>query len=144
MSHQQGDHHNRIFAALGFVNSGGVSFLLSSFYYFQDSINFMLNKWPLFALQEYGGFKTFKAMPNILRYVNAIGSTILTDDTGLQDLAVIIVGRDSDFTFQDYKSLGLGRMMMHGYECAWLQTIEETVAFLIQTLMEIVVHPQPW
>ncbi len=91
----------------------------------------MLNKWPLFALQEYGGFETFNAMPNILRYVNAIGSTILTDDTGLQHFAVIIVGRYSDFTFQDYKSLGLGGVMMDGYECTWLQTIEETVAFLI-------------
>ena len=92
----------------------------------------MLDEWTFLALQKYAGFKALQS------------ATILTDDTGLQYLAVIIVGRDSDFSLQDYKRLSLSRMMMYWDECAWLQTIEETVAFLIQTLMEIVVHPQPW
>ena len=104
----------------------------------------MLDEWTLLALQKYAGFQALQSVPNVFRDVNTIGSTILTDDTGLQDLAVIIVGRNPDFSLQDYKRLSLVGMMMHGDECAWLQAIEETVAFLIQTLMEVVVHPQPW
>ena len=121
---------------------GIILFLLH--FYLQYSIHFMLDEWTFLALQKYAGFQALQSVPNVFRDVNTIGSTILTDDTGLQYLAVIIVGRNPDFSLQDYKRLSLSRMMMYWDECAWLQTIEETVAFLIQTLMEIVVHPQPW
>ena len=104
----------------------------------------MLDEWTFLALQKYAGFQALQSVPHVFRDVNTIDSTVLTDDTGLQYLAVIIVGRNPDFSLQDYKRLSLVGMMMHGDECAWLQAIEETVAFLIQTLMEVVVHPQPW
>ena len=104
----------------------------------------MLYEWPLLALQKHTGFQTLQPVPHVFRDVNTISTAFLTDDTGLRDLAVIIVGRDSDLAFQDYKRLGLSRVMMHGDERSWLQTVEETVALLIQTLMEIIVHPQSW
>ena len=47
--------------------------------YFQNSIYFVLNKWSLFAFQEYTGFQTFKAVPYVLRYINAVCSTLLAD-----------------------------------------------------------------
>jgi hypothetical protein len=104
----------------------------------------MLYEWAFFALEKYTGLQALQSVPNVFWDVNTIGSTILTDDTGLQYLAVIIVGRNPDFSLKDYKRLSLVGMMMHGDECARLQAIEETVAFLIKTLMEVVVHPQPW
>jgi hypothetical protein len=104
----------------------------------------MLYEWTFLALQKHTGFEAFQPVPHVFRDVNTIGSTILTDDAGLHYLAVIIVGRNPDFSLQDYKRLSLVGMMMHGDECARLQTIEESVAFFIQTLMEVVVHPQSW
>ena len=104
----------------------------------------MLNKRALFALQKHTGLQAFYTMPHVLRYVHAIGTTLLTDDTGLQYLAVIIIGGHFDLTLQDDKSLGFGGMVMHGYLRAWHQYIQEPVALLIQTLMEVVVHPEPW
>ena len=90
-------------------------------FYLQYSIHFMLDEWTFLALQKYAGFQALQSVPNVFRDVNTIGSTILTDDTGLQYLAVIIVGRDSDFSLQNYKRLSLVGMMMNGDECAWLQ-----------------------
>ena len=104
----------------------------------------MLHERAFLALQEYAGFETFQPVPDILGNVHAVGAALLTDDTRLQDLAIVIIGRDSDLALQDDKCLGLGGMVMHGDECAWLQTVEEPVAFLIQTLMEVIIHPQPW
>ena len=104
----------------------------------------MLHEWAFLALQEDTGFETFQPVPDVLGDVHTIGSALLTDDTRLQDLAIVIISGHSDLAFQDDKCLGLGGMVMHGDECAWLQTVEEPMAFFIQTLMEIVVHPQPW
>jgi hypothetical protein len=104
----------------------------------------MFDKWAFLTFQENTGFQALQSVPHVFRDVDTIDSTVLTDDTGLQYLAVIIVGRNPDFSLQDYKRFGLSRMMMYWNECAWLQAIEESVAFLIKTLMEVVVHPQPW
>ena len=99
----------------------------------------MLHEWAFFTLQENAVFQTFQPVPNVLGNVHAIGAVLLTDDTRLQDLAIVIVSRNPDLAFQDDKCLGLGGMVMHGDECAWFQTVEEPMAFLIQALMEIVV-----
>jgi len=104
----------------------------------------MLHERAFLALQENAGLETFQPVPDVLGNVNAVGSALLTDDTRLQDLAIVIIGRNPDLAFQDDKRLGLGGMVMHGDGSAWLQTVEEPVAFLIQTLMEIIIHPQPW
>ena len=61
----------------------------------------MLDEWTFLALQKYAGFQAFQSVPHVFRDVNTIGSTILTDDTGLHDLAVIIVGRNPDFSLQN-------------------------------------------
>jgi hypothetical protein len=104
----------------------------------------VLHEWAFLAFQEYAGFETLQPVPDVLGDVHAIGAVLLTDDTRLQYLAIVIIGRNPDLAFQNYKCLGLGGVMMHGNECAWFQAIEETMAFLIKTLMKIVVHPQTW
>ena len=102
----------------------------------------MLYKRTSFALQEHAGFKTFQTMPDVLGDVNTIGATFLTDDTGFQHLTIIIIGGYSDFTFQYHKGLGLVRMMVNRDECPRFQGIEETVALVLQALVEVVVHAQ--
>jgi len=104
----------------------------------------MLYERAFLALQENAGFKTLQPVSDVLGDVHAIGAALLTDDTRLQNLAIVIIGRNPDLAFQNDKCLSLSGMVMHRDECARLQTVEEPMAFLIQALVEIVVHPQPW
>ena len=68
----------------------------------------------------------------------------MADDTGLQHLTIVIIGRYLDLAFENDKCLGFGRMMMHRYKCARLQTIEEAMTLIIEAFMEVIVHPQSW
>ena len=115
-----------------------------SFLYLQDTVHFMLDERALLALQEYAGFEALQPMPHVFGNIHTIGSALLANNTGLHDFAIVFIGRYPDLALQNDKRLGLGGMVMHGDECARLQTVEEPMAFIIQTLMEIVIHPQPW
>jgi len=79
----------------------------------------MLYERAFLALQENAGFETLQTMPDVLGDVHAIGAALLTDDTRLQYLTIVIVGGHFDLAFQDDKCLGLCGMVMHGDECAW-------------------------
>ncbi len=103
----------------------------------------MFDKGSLFTFQKHAWLQTLEAMPNVLGNINAISSFFLTQDDGLQDLALVIVGRHLHPTPQYHKSLVLSGMVMHWNLSARLQRIEETVAFVLKALMEVVVHPQP-
>jgi hypothetical protein len=83
-------------------------------------------------------------MPHVLGYVHTVVSTILTDDAGLQYLSIVIVCGKPDLALQYHESLGFGWMVMYWYLRARFQTIQETMAFLLQALMKVIVHPQPW
>ena len=82
----------------------------------------MFHERAFLALQENAGFETFQPVPDVLGDVHAVGAALLTDDTRLQDLAIVIIGRYPDLAFQNDKRLGLGGMVMHGDKCAWFQT----------------------
>jgi hypothetical protein len=80
-------------------------------------------------------------MPYILGDIHTITATFLTDDTGFHDASLVIIGGHTDFSLQYHKSLVLIRMVMYGDESTWFQRIEKTVAFILQTLMEVIVLP---
>ena len=102
----------------------------------------MFYKGTFLALQQNTWFKTFQTMPYVFGNVNTIIAAIVADDARLQHLTIVIIGRYLDLAFENDKCLGFGRMMMHRYKCAWLQTIKEAMTLIIETLMEIIVHPQ--
>ena len=103
----------------------------------------MLDEWPCFALQQDTRLKALQPVPDVLGNVHTITATFLTDDAGFHYLALVIVGCHSDLSFQNHKGLVLVRMVMHWDKCAWFQRIEESVALVLNALMEIVVLPQP-
>ena len=102
----------------------------------------MFNKRAFLALQQNAWFKTFHPMPYVFGNVNTISAAIVTDDAGFHHLTMVVVGGYLDLAFQDDKCLGFGRMMMHRYKCARLQTIEEAMTLIIEAFMEVIVHPQ--
>ena len=99
----------------------------------------MLYKRPLFTFQEYGGFKALQAMPHVLWYIHAVSPLFLTDNAGFQNFTVIIIGCDSDLTFQYYEGLCFCGMMVYWYLGARFQCVEEAVALVLKALVEIVV-----
>ena len=82
-------------------------------------------------------------MPHILRDVNPIVATLLTQHYIFYDRAIIIVSSHSNLASQDNERLILRRVPMDGYHSPWFHSIQEPMALFIQTLMKIVVHPQP-
>ena len=117
---------------------------LLTVFYLLYSINFMLHKRSLFAFQENAGFDALQAMPHVLWYIHAVSSTILTDNTRLQNLTVIVIGCHPDLTLQNHKGLCFCGMMVYWYLSARFQCVEETMALVLKALMEVVVHSQSW
>ena len=83
-------------------------------------------------------------MPHILRDVNPIVATLLTQHHIFYDRAIIIVSSHPDLASQDNERLILRWVPMDGYHSPWLHRIQEPMALRIQTLMKIKIHPQPW
>ena len=69
----------------------------------------MFHERAFLALQENTGFETFQPVPDVLGDVHDVGAALLTDDTRLQDLAIVIIGRYPDLAFQNDKRLCLGQ-----------------------------------
>ena len=103
----------------------------------------MLDKGSLLAFQQYARLQAFEAVPHVLGYVGTVQAVFMAQDAGLKDFALVVVGSHPDLAFQDHEGFGLGGVVMHGNLSARLQGVEETVAFVLQALMEIVVHPEP-
>ena len=82
-------------------------------------------------------------MPGVLGDVGAIDAILMAQDARLDDFALIVIDGHPYPTLQYHKGLILGGMVMNRDLGARLQGIEETVAFVLQALMEIVVHPKP-
>ena len=81
-------------------------------------------------------------MPHILRDVNPIVATLLTQHHIFYDRAIIIVSSHSNLASQDNERLILRRVPMDGYHSPWLHGIQEPMAFIIQRLMKVIVHAQ--
>lgn len=80
-------------------------------------------------------------MPHILRDVNPIVATLLTQHHIFYDRAIIIVSSHSDLASQDNERLILRWVPMDGYHTR-LHRIEHPVALVLQRLMEDVEHVQ--
>ena len=63
----------------------------------------------------------------------------LTDNSGLQYLAVIVIGCHPDLTLQNHKGLCFCEMVVYWYLGARFQCVEEAVALVLKALVEIVV-----
>ena len=63
-------------------------------------------------------------MPHILRNVNAIIATLLTQHHIFYDRAIIIVSRHSNLASQDNERLILRWVPMDGYHSPWLNRIQ--------------------
>lgn len=108
----------------------------------QYAIHLMLDKRPLLAFEKNTWFQALHSVPGVLGDVDPINAIFMTDDAGLYHFAIIIVGCHSDLAFQDDEGLILGRMMMHRNQRAKFQSVEETVAFVCEAFVEVVVLPQ--
>ena len=74
-------------------------------------------------------------MPHILRDVNPIVATLLTQHRILYDRAIIIVSSHPSLASQDYERLILCRMPMDGYHSPWLHGIQHPMTFILQRLI---------
>ena len=83
-------------------------------------------------------------MPDVLGYIHTVSAALLTDDTSCQNLAIVIVGCYSGLTLQNDKGFVLVGMVVHRNKSTRLQGIQETVTFVIKTLVEVVVLSQSW
>ena len=81
-------------------------------------------------------------MPHILRDVNPIVSTLLTQHHIFYDRAIIIVSSHPNLASQDNERLILRWVPMDGYHSPWLHRIQNSVALLFQRLVEVIVHAQ--
>ena len=81
-------------------------------------------------------------MPHILRDVNPIVATLLTQHHIFYDRAIIIVSSHSNLASQDNERLFLRRVPMDGDLSPWLHSIQKTVALILQRLMKVIVHAQ--
>jgi hypothetical protein len=68
----------------------------------------------------------------------------MTKYGSFHDFSIIIIGGYPYFPLDENYGLGFGRMVVHWYLGARLQSIDETMAFIVKTLVEIVVHPEAW
>ena len=65
---------------------------------FQDPVHLMLDEWPSLALQQDARLQAFQPVPDVLGNIHTIATALLTDDAGVHDLALIIVGRHANFS----------------------------------------------
>ena len=82
-------------------------------------------------------------MPHILRDVNPIVATLLTQHHIFYDRAIIIVSSHSNLASQDNERLILRWVPMDGYHSPRLHGIQKPVALVLQRLMKIIVHSLP-
>ena len=81
-------------------------------------------------------------MPHILRDVNPIVATLLTQHHIFYDRTIIIVSSHSNLASQDNERLILRWLPMDGYHSPWLHRIQKPMALILQRLMEVLVHAQ--
>ena len=81
-------------------------------------------------------------MPHILRDVNPIVTTLLTQHHIFYDRAIIIVSSYSNLASQDNERLILLWVPMDGYHRPWLHRIQHPMALILQRLMVVIVHAQ--
>ena len=74
-------------------------------------------------------------MPHILRDVNPIVATLLTQHHIFYDRAIIIVSSHSNLASQDNERLILRWVPMDGYHSPWLHRIRKPMAFILQRQM---------
>ena len=101
----------------------------------------MLYKRAFFDLEDRGTLNTFKGVPHILGNVNTIAAFFMTEDDAVTDGTIIIIRSDLYLTSQYDKRLVFRRMSMDRYHCPWLYRIQKSMAFILQRLMEVIVHP---
>ena len=75
-------------------------------------------------------------MPHILRDVNPIVATLLTQHHIFYDRAIIIVSSHSNLASQDNERLILRWVPMDGYHSPWLHRIQHPMTFILQRLVE--------
>ena len=75
-------------------------------------------------------------MPHILRDVNPIVATLLTQHHIFYDRAIIIVSSHSNLASQDNKRLILRWVPMDGYHSPMLHRIRKPMALVFQRLVE--------
>ena len=73
-------------------------------------------------------------MPHILRDINPIAATLLTQHRIFYDRAIIIVGSHSNIASQDNERLILCWVPMDGYHSPWLHRIQHPMTFILQRL----------
>ena len=71
-------------------------------------------------------------MPHILRDVNPIVATLLTQHNIFYDRAIIIVSSHPNLASQDNESLILRWVPMNRYHRSWFYGIQHPMAFLVQ------------
>jgi len=111
---------------------------------FQNSFHLMLYKRAFLAFEDDGArLQGFYGVPDILSYVHAVAAFRWVEDNVLDDSAVVVVGDDTYPATQHNNRLLFLRMAMNGDVGTRFHGIQKTVAFLIQTLMKVQIHPQP-
>ena len=75
-------------------------------------------------------------MPHILRDVNPIVTTLLTQHNIFYDRAIIIVSSHPNLASQDNERLILRWVPMDGYHSPWLHRIQHPMALILQRLVE--------
>jgi len=75
-------------------------------------------------------------MPHILRDVNPIVATLLTQHHIFYDRAIIIVRSHSNLALQDNERLILRWVPIDGYHSPWRHSIQEPMTLVFQRLME--------
>ena len=111
---------------------------------FQNPVHLMFNEGTGLALHQDAWLQTLQSMPDVFGNIHTIAATLLTDNTRFHNLSLVIVGCHANLSFQYDKGLVLVGMVMHWDKSARLQRIEESVALVIEALMEVIVLPQSW
>ena len=75
-------------------------------------------------------------MPHILRNVNPIVATLLTQHHIFYDRAIIIVSSHSNLASQDNERLIFRWVPMDRYHSPWLYRIQEAMTLIFQRLIE--------
>ncbi len=121
-------------------------YLVFSFMYainLQYPLLLVRNERSFLALEQYRGLQAFNRVPDILGDVHPETSILVAEYHALNHFTVVVIGLHRHPASQYDNRLILRRVVVNSHHRPRLHRIQEPMAFLIQTLVEIEIHPKP-
>ena len=102
----------------------------------------MRHEGTLLALEEAAVFfERFKCVPYTFRNVHAVAALVWTKDNTFYHAAVIVMRRHLYPSSKQHKGFIFCRVTMYRNDGTRFHRIQKAMAGLIETLVEVVVHP---